>query len=242
MGIDPADTAGGADLNDVARLLSAQRELERQVAAGAPPDREVNGWTAALMFFHLAQWRGRLLSALTAQSQGKDFSAPPGNIDEFNDAELTAGRAMSLEEAAARSDGAFGSLLEIWEQLGDRPLVWYAAQSTSEAMTRNSYLHPRIHLAAYLMDRGRREDSDRLVEETATELRAASAAPRVLGAALYSLANVRVTQGRNDEAIALLEEAAPMRPDLGSYAIEDGAFNALRDSPRFRALGKSQSR
>jgi len=228
-------------VNDLTRLLTAERELERRVAAGAQPDQAVEGWTAALMFFHVARWRGRLLAALTDQAQGRPFSAPPGNIDEFNDAELPAGREISLEEAAARSDAAFGSLIELWHQLGDRPFAWYAAESTYEALTRNSYLHSRIHLASYLMDRGKQGESDHLVEETALELHAAAASPRVLGAALYSLANVRVTQGRNDEAIALLEEAAPMRPDLGSYAIEDGAFKTLRDSPRLRALGKTRS-
>lgn len=169
----------------------------------------------------------------------KPFTAPPQNIDEFNDAELPAGRGMSVEQAAARSDAALGSLLELWHQLGDRPFSWYAAETTAEALTRNSYLHPRIHVANYLKDRGDPVESDRLVQETARELRAAAASPRVLGAALYNLASVRVTQGRNDEAIELLEEAAPMRPDLNSYAIEDSAFESLRDHPRFRGLGKA---
>ncbi len=228
-------------MNGLSRLLTSERELERRLAAGAQADGEVKGWTAALMFFHLAQWRGRLLSALADHAQGLSYPAPPGNIDEFNDAELTAGRGLSLKEAAARSDAAFGSLIELWHQLGERPFSWYAAETTSEALTRNSYLHPRIHVANYWMDRDNPQDGDRLVEETAVELRAAAAHPRILGAALYNLAGVRVTQGRKDEAIALLEEAAPMRPDLGSYAIQDAAFEALRDDPRFRDLGQTGS-
>jgi tetratricopeptide (TPR) repeat protein len=227
-------------MKDLSRLLTGERELERRVAAGAVSDRNEKGWTAALMFFHVARWRGRLLSALTDHVEGGSFAAPPGNIDEFNDAELPAGRSVSLEDAAAQSDAAFGSLIELWHRLGDRPFAWYVAETTSEALTRNSYLHPRIHLASYLLDRGDKNESDRLVEETAVQLRSAAANPRVLGAALYNLANVRVTQGRNDEAIALLEEAAPMRPDLSSYAIQDTAFAALRDSPRFRDLGKAR--
>ncbi len=223
-------------MNDLDRLLADERELERRLAAGPQPDTEVNGWSAALMFFHVAQWRGRLLAALADHAQGRSFSAPPGTIDEFNDAELPAGRNVSLEDAAARSDATLASLIELWRRLGDRPFAWYAAETTSEALTRNSYLHPRIHLANHLMERGEQAKGDTLVEETAVELRSAGAHPRILGAALYNLANVRVTQGRNDEAIALLEEAAPMRPDITSYAIEDKAFEALRDSPRFRRL------
>lgn len=228
-------------MNDLSRLLVSERELERRLAAGAEADRELKGWTAALMFFHVAQWRGRLLSALADHAQGRPSSAPPGNIDEFNDAELPSGQKISLAEAAARSDAAFGSLIEVWNQLGDRPFAWYVAETTSEALTRNCYLHPRIHLATYLSDRGDQDEADRLVEETAGALRSAAAHPRILGAALYNLAGVRVKQGRQDEAMTLLEEAAPMRPDLGSYAIKDTAFEALRGSSRFRELGKTES-
>ena len=131
-------------MNDLSRILRAQRKFEEQVAASAVPDHTTKGWTAALMFFHLAQWRGRLLSALENRAEAQEFTAPPGNIDEFNDAELPGGRLMPLEEALFRSDDAFGSLIAMWERLGDRPFAWYAAESTSEALTRNSYLHPRI--------------------------------------------------------------------------------------------------
>lgn len=227
-------------MRDLDRLLVGERELERLVAAGAQPDKDVNGWSAALMFFHVAQWRGRLLAALADHAEGRSYSAPPGNIDEFNDAELPSGRNVTLEEAAARSDSALASLIERWRALGDRPFAWYVAETTSEALTRNSYLHPRVHIASYLIDRGEEEEGYRLAEETAVELRSAAAHPRILGAALYNLASVRVTQGRNDEAIALLEEAAPMRPDITSYAIDDTAFEALRDSPRFRRLSDAR--
>ena len=78
-----------------------------------------------------------------------------------------------------------------------------------------------------------------MTEETASELRGADASPHILGAALYNLAGVRATQGRSDEALTLLEEALPMRPDLKSGAAEDVDLNAVRDSPRFRALVES---
>ena len=225
-------------MKDLSRLLNDERKLEERLAAGWANDNLRRDWSPRLIFFHVAQWRARLVEALSNHEKGQPFSAPPGNIDEFNDAELPGGRRMQLPEAASRSNATLGSLVELWRKLGDRPFAWYSAETVSEALTRNSYLHPRIHLASYLMDRGDRVEGDRMVEETAVELRAADAHARVLGAALYNLANVRVTQGRNVDAIELLEEAAPMRPDLGSYAIEDTAFEALRDSPRIRALGK----
>jgi hypothetical protein len=38
------------------------------------------------------------------------------------------------------------------------------------------------------------------------------------------------------DALDLLEEAAPMRPDLLAAATRDSDFAPLRDEPRFRAL------
>lgn len=236
MGHDPEHSFGGAHLKEIGPLLAAERELERRIAAGAADDAAGEGWTAALMFFHLAQWRGRLLAALCDVAQERSYSAPPHDVDEVNDAELPAAQAVPLADAAVRSDAALGSLIKLWELLGERPFQWYAATTTSEALTRNSILHARIHIASYLAEHGRRKEGDRLVEKTASELRAVDAPPQILGAALYNLAAARAAQGHTGEAIALLEEAAPMRPDLGSYAIDDRAFEALRDDPRFRAL------
>ena len=225
-------------MNQVSRLLRDQREAERRFAADAASDQSPKGWSAALTFFHMARWRQRLLEALTAHSEGRSYAAPPGDIDEFNDAELPDGANVSLAVAAEQSDATFGSLIEMWENLGNQPFKWFTAENTSEALVRNSYLHPRIHIASYLMERGDQERGDQMVEETAATLRAANAPAHVLGAALYNLAGVRVSQGRHDEALDLLEEAAPMRPDLKAFALKDEAFDALRDSPRFRSLAK----
>lgn len=225
-------------MNEVSRLIRNQRETERRFAADAAHDQSPKGWSAALTFFHMARWRQRLLEAMTAHAAGRSYAAPAGDIDEFNDAELPQGANVSLADAAAQSDATLGSLIELWEKLGDQHFKWFMAESTSQALVRNSYLHPRIHMANYLMERGDQERGDQMVEETATELRAANAPVHVLGAALYNLASVRVSQGRHEEALDLLEEAAPMRPDLQAFAIKDEAFEELRELPRFRSIAK----
>jgi tetratricopeptide (TPR) repeat protein len=225
-------------MNEVSRLISNQRETERRFAADAAHDQSPRGWSAALTFFHIARWRQRLLEAMTAHAAARSYAALAGDIDEFNDAELPAGADVSLAIAAAQSDATLGSLIELWEKLGDQPFKWFMAESTSEALMRNSYLHPRIHMATYLVERGDQERGDQMVEETATELRAANAPAPVLGAALYNLASVRLSQGKHDEALDLLEEAALMRPDLQASAMKDAAFGVLRDLPRFRSIAK----
>ena len=143
---------------------------------------------------------------------------------------------VSLAGAAARSDAALTSIMAMWETMGDRPFKWYLTESTGEAILRNSYLHPRNHLADQLLQMGEVTRSQQLIEETASELRAVEAPGRVLGAAIFNLAVIRAQQVRSDEAIALLEEGLALRPDLKAVAAEESDLATLRDSARFRAL------
>lgn len=224
-------------MKDVLPLLREERDLERAFVAEITGKLEPTaGWTPAMTMFHIAQWRDRLWNGLTEAAAEQPVNAPPGNVDELNDAEMASATGVSLADAAARSDAALTSIMAMWETMGDQPFKWFTAESTGEAMLRNSYVHPRTHLADQLLRMGEVARSQRLTEETANELRAVDAPGRVLGAALYNLAAVRATQQRSDEALDLLDEGLAMREDLKASAAEDGGFAALRDVARFREL------
>lgn len=227
-------------MKNVRKLLAAELETERQfVAEAAHESPHPTGWSAALLMFHVGQWRERLRDALSQVSRGQAYTPPPDNIDEFNDAELAAGAGSSFEEAAKRSESALVGLIALWDSMGDRPFTWYVANTTGEAVIRNSYHHPRIHIAEQFMERGQAARGHTILEESAAELRKALAPPHILGAALYNLACVRVAQGRADEALTLLEDALPMRPDLRSAADGDRDLTPLRNNPRFLAIVRS---
>jgi hypothetical protein len=237
MGFNPQNLAGGQDVKDVLRLLHRQQDLERafvsEMAAKPVPS---SGWTPSMTMFHIANWRERLWNGLTEAVAERPVNAPPGNVDELNDSEMVGAVGVSLADAASRSDAALTSIIAMWETLGDRPFNWYISETTGEAILRNSYLHPRMHISDQLLELGETSRSQEMIEETASELRAVEAPTRVLGAAIYNLAAVRATQDRGDEALTLLEEALPMRPDLKASAAGDAHLSSLRQSARFRAL------
>jgi hypothetical protein len=219
---------------DVRELLKAERETEKRFVAAAQVEAMPKGWPAALNMFHVAQWRRRLRNALTEDRDGREHAPLPTNIDELNDAELPKGAAVPLAEAAASADAELAKLIELAER--DGPFRWGPTNTVSEALIRNSYIHPRNHMSAYLRENGDGPAADRMLEEAATVLRDAAAPPFCLGAALYNLAGVRAGQGRHMDALDLLEEAAPMRPDLLAAAARDSDLAPLRDEPRFLAL------
>lgn len=206
------------------------------MAEEAALKREPKGWPAALIMFHIAQWRGRLRRGLTDFHAGRPHTPPPTNIDAFNDEELPAGRGQTLAETSARADSELGELIDLSSKVGMQPFKWSLTSTTGDALVRNSYFHPRVHISTFWHENGGNDRAHRLIESTVDELREMWPSPLILGAGLYNLASVRVGEGRKTEALDLLEEAGPMRPDLCAAAARDSDFAALKDEPRFQAV------
>jgi len=224
-------------VTDLRKALETEREMEREfVAEVRKSEKQPKGWPAALTLFHISMWRERLRNALTDVRDGRPYPQPPENIDEVNDAEVASGLGVSLADISERSDTLLASLIALSEQLGERPFKWFTAKTTTEALLRNSYIHPRNHIVEYLKENGDEAGAHRLVEAAVSEMREVSAPPLALGAVLYNLAGVRATQGRLDDAIQLLKEALPMRPDMKAGASTDPDLAPLRDDARFKEL------
>jgi tetratricopeptide (TPR) repeat protein len=223
-------------MSAVRGLLDSERETERRFVAAKANETNPKGWPAALIMFHVAQWRERLRKALADVQAGRPFTPPPANIDEFNDIELPKGAGLSLDEVAMHADGELASLIELAQAIGERPFKWHLATTSTEAVLRNSYVHPRNHIAAYLSENGDKPAAHVLFEETAYDLRDASAPHLILGAALCNLAASRVEQGRLDEALDLFEEGLRMRPDLRPMFAADPDLAELKDNPRFQSI------
>jgi hypothetical protein len=223
--------------SDVLKALESQRDLEQEfVDEALKSESQPKGWPAALVMFHISMWRERLRDALLELRQARPYTAPPESIDEVNDADLASGIGTPLADAAARSKKLLTELIALAGELGDRPFKWFTANTTGEALLRNSYVHPRNHIAEYMKENGDQVGFQRLTEDGASDMRAIAAPAHILGATLYNLAGVRVAQGRTDDALALLEEALPMRPDAKLVAATDDDFRPLRDNARFKAV------
>ena len=161
---------------EINRLLEDQRETERRFVAEAPSERDFpGGWSAALLMAHIASWRTRLRDSLIEASRGLPVSGPPADIDGVNAAQLARDARISLEEAATEADTRLGDLLDLWATVGDRPFAWFTAKTIGEALVRNSYVHPRRHLAEHYVERGDRLRGAQLKKETMAELLRADA-------------------------------------------------------------------
>jgi len=181
-------------------------------------------------------WRERMRDALRAVRDGKPYAPPPDGIDEFNEAELATGIGTPLADAAARSDALLAEIIALFDELGERPFKWYIAEATTEAVLRNSYTHPRLHMSEYLRENGERDRAVGIFEDAVARMRELSAPPSILGMVLYNLACLRVDEGLQEEGLALLEEALTIRPANRQIARGDKDFATLHDNPKFKAL------
>ena len=226
-----------SDVAAIRKALEAQRAAEQSFVEFARENEKApQGWPAALLMFHLGMWRERLRNALANLSEGKDYERPPKDSSEINDVELPRGIGTPLADAASRADHLLGEIIDLYERLGERPIEWNVSRTTTEAVLRNSYTHPRLHMDAYLKENGHVDRAHKLAEDAVADMRTAGAPSIVLGTVLYNLACVRVQQSRKDEAIELMREAIPLRPDLRELAVGDPELAQLRDEPRFKEL------
>jgi hypothetical protein len=224
-------------MDRVRGALDAQRKVEQEfVAEALRSETAPQGWPAALVMFHLAMWRERLRNALADLAEDRPITPPPDNIDELNDAELVGGIGTPLADAAGRADLLMEEVIGLYERLGERPMAWFTAKTTTEAVLRNSYLHPRVHLSGYLKENGFPERSAKLWDDALEDMEHAAAPPLIEGGVLFNASLARASRGEVGEALALLERALGMRPDLKGQAKSDPDMNAVRDDPRFKAL------
>ncbi len=224
-------------MTDVHRLLEAELVAEQEFVADVRvSEKAPKAWPAALLMFHVSMWRERLRTALIELRDERPLTKLPVDVDSFNDAELANGIGTPLTDAAARSELLHREIMALHETLGERAFNWFRYRTTTEAVLRASYMHPRSHIYEYNRENGRLERANALFEQAAADMREANAPPMILGAALYNLALVRAAESKVDEAMALLDEAVALRPDLKESATTEPDFAALREASGFQRL------
>jgi hypothetical protein len=137
-------------------------------------ERSPKGWPAALIMFHVAMWRERMRDCLATSSAGGTYELP-GDRDQINDAELASGIGTPLTDAAARSSQLLTEIVELLPRVGDRTINWFGERTVSDAVLRNSYSHPRLHICDYMLENGDSEGARKLLDDGLAELRELSA-------------------------------------------------------------------
>src|SRR5437879_13016550 len=97
-------------MTDVRGILVSERKVERDFVAGERPNPK--GWSVALTMFHFVKWRERQYAALSALRDGRAYTPPPKDVDEFNDGELASGAQVPIVDFIDIADSLVASILE----------------------------------------------------------------------------------------------------------------------------------
>ena len=175
------------------------------------------------------------MSALLQAEPVPDFS----DFEAINRAVYRTNHDRTLAEITAEADRAHGDYLNLIGSLSNEDLIEPARFSDQEPRSLaaqimgNGFEHPIVHYANYYQRRGDLAKATQLYEASVA---AVSDLPEWYGSARYNLACFYALSGQTDRAIAELQAALQLRPDLLDWSRQDTDLASLRDAAAYQAL------
>lgn len=225
-------------------LVEHSRTVEQEFLAGLPEDERraegsADAWSARDLLSHLTAWRHRGADDLAADLRGEDRE----EISEFDAINLeiySAHRHLSWDEILDLSQRSWEELLQALHQATDEMLLSRGPTGERRPLWRRATIeatnHPVTHLAEFAMKHGRVEQASRWVEGMTPALLALDPSPEWNGVVHYNLACHQALTGQPEAALASLEAALTVRPDLREWSTQDPDLEPLRGRRRFAEL------
>lgn len=226
-------------------LLRESAALHRALAdeLGAEAEREGTWerWAFKDHVGHAATWQRTMLDDLAAWQRGEAIEYQE-EFEERNAEIFAANRHRPLaalfgewEQGLAEATALVAELDEVG--LGDpEEDPWGRGEPLWRAIVGNGYMHPVIHLIAYLIDEGDLARVWQLHEQMAARLAPLDDGPRWRSSLRYNLACAYALTGQDDAALAALAEVLPQAPNLRKWAPQDPDLRSLHGTPAFQAL------
>lgn len=220
------------------RLFDTLSEAERSAQG------RVDHWAAKDMLAHLLVSQADLLDMLAAPDRPRP---PQRDINEINAenferyrytpwmdtmAEWEAGHARLMERLGAMSEEELAAPFQFPWQPQPQPL-W-------RGLVGGGHTHPIIHLAQFYMERGDAEYAIHIQEQSAQGLVALEDSPAQQGIVVYNLACFYALDGNKAQALARLEHAFKLNPNLVSWSKQDSDLASLHADAAYLALVEAQ--
>ncbi|HEX6817630.1 MAG TPA: DinB family protein [Ktedonobacterales bacterium] len=221
----------------------ARAEQEAFIAELGPDERVEVGtpdnWSAKDLVAHVSAWWGRQGHRLAMVARGEQPETFDWS-DEENAETFAVNRERTWEAVVAEAAVNNATLMAAVAALDPADLMdpsrVIAMKGTAlwRLVLGNGYLHPRMHLAGHLVQRGQIERATKMHEQIAEML--PRLRPELRGMALYDLGCFYALTGRPTEALSRLDQAFRITPTLVEYSRQDHDLDALRSLPGFQEL------
>ena len=225
------------------QLLDLSRSFCQQLIADLDPtERNFGGawenWSIKDELAHVIAWQLNSMARIAAWRYGEpvpDFS----DFQTINRAIYDTNRDRSLAEIVAEGDRAHADLVALIQSSSEEDLTrqehfsGQGARSLVAQIMIDGFEHPIVHYADYYRRRG---DLTRAVQVHEAGVAAVAEWPEWSGQARYNLACFYALSGQTDRAIAELQAALQLRPDLQEWSRQDTDLASLRDAADYQAL------
>jgi tetratricopeptide (TPR) repeat protein len=230
------------------QLLDLGRSLQQQFIADLDPAARSAGgtwedWAAKDELAHTIAWQLNELARIAAMRHAEpapDFS----DYQAINRMIYDTNHDRTLAEIAAEGDRAYADFRALIQTSSEeelaRPLRYSVERSTSllAQIMGNCLEHPVLHYADYYRRHG---DLDKAWRVYDASVAAVADWPEQYGLARYNQACFYALSGQADRALALLQEALRLRPDLVAWSKQDTDLDSLRQLEAYQALYAASS-
>jgi Protein of unknown function (DUF1706) len=151
-------------------------------------------------------------------------------------------RGLSWDQVQADAERVFNQLLAMVSQYGDQELRdpaqvgWYRNRSLLASIVGNSFTHPQTHVSWFHLQRGEPARAREIQEAMANAQVDIDGSPGSRAVAFYNLACFYALTGEPSQAVGLLRQAFPLRPDLVEWSKHDPDLASLREREDYQAL------
>jgi rhodanese-related sulfurtransferase len=232
----------------VALLQFARQQEETMVERLTESEKSAVGtkerWSARDYLGNILLWKELQTQKLQAVLRGE---TPPVWTDselihQINDRGFQRFQHSLFSQVVDEAEPVFVAFLSIVESLSEEELTdpQRFPRQEGEALwgetLGNGVWHPCSQIAAFYLHSDRMSAAFELQEKLLEAVRQASLPAENLGVAIYNQACFYATNGRPEQALALLPEALRLRPTLIEWSKHDSDLDQLRADPAFQAI------
>lgn len=201
-------------------------------------------WSAKDNLAHMTEWVERFCQDLDTARRGEEVIEVE-HVEQANLEIFEQHSQLSWDAIGEKIDQALAAMLAqvqamSEEQLHDNQFFGWKNRNPMWYSVAGSYcIHPLMHLTQVLIQHGHIAEANRLMEAMSEKLLSLDESTRWRGTTLYNLACHNSQAGEIDKAIARLDEALHLYPEIIEWSKQDTDLDPLRDEAAYLQLMQS---
>jgi tetratricopeptide (TPR) repeat protein len=217
------------------RYIATMNDVEKSTTS--TPEQ----WSSKDVFAHIAYWNGKIAGTLE-HALRDETPEPFGELDVVNAEGYELYKDQDWSQTLLHHKQSAESLDTAISQLPEEKLVdperfpWQRGRALWRSTVYVTYYHAMRHLAELYIGRGESTYAQQLQEQAAELQEQLDDAPGWRASVYYNLACYYAITGSRSKAIAGLEKAFELSPDLIAWSKSDSEIDPIRDDPGYLTL------